>query len=263
MKKAQIIGLSIALVAGGAAFYGMKNAMGTKPQTVIQKETINAVAVLVAKTEIGLGAVVNKNSFRWQAWPEEAISPAFITRLKRPRAIQKLSGSIARSPMLPGEPITKSKLIKPGSGGVLAAILPTGMRAVATKITEQSAAAKMILPNDHVDVILTQRKRGKGGREEVVSDTLFRNIRVLAIGQQIQVKEGKKVSNGSVATLELTSSQTEMLAMANTMGNITLALRSIADLAEKSGGMKKKRRDRSGSVGLLRYGVKKRAYGVN
>jgi pilus assembly protein CpaB len=145
----------------------------------------------------------------------------------------------------------------------LAAILPPGMRAVSTKISEQSAVGKLILPNDHVDVILIQRKRGKAG-EDVNADTLFRNVRVLAIGQVLEVKEGKKNAEGNVATLELTPKQTEMLAMANTMGELTLALRSVADLNGEQGPEGgKKAAERTGAVRVLRYGVKSRVYGVN
>jgi pilus assembly protein CpaB len=130
--------------------------------------------------------------------------------------------------MLAGEPVTENKLIKPGSGGVLAAILPAGMRAISTKITEVSAAGKLILPNDRVDVILTLRERGSSSAAP--SETLFENIRVLAVGQQIEAREGKKNAEGNVATLELTPSQAESLASANMRGEISLALRSIADM---------------------------------
>lgn len=263
MKKAQLIGISVALGAGALAFFGMRSVMRPPPTPVIQSEKIDAVQVLVARGDIGLGSIVNNGSLRWQDWPKDAVSQAFITKTSMPNAFKEFDGSVARSPILTGEPITKSKLIKAGAGGVLAAILPSGMRAVATKITEQSAVAKMILPNDHVDVILTQRKRGRAGSEEVVSDTLFRNVRVLAIGQQLEVKEGKKGSEGTVATLELTPMQAEMMAMANTLGDLTLVLRSVADLAEKSDDKSYKKSDQGSSVGVVRYGIQKRSYGVN
>ena len=149
---------------------------------------------------------------------------------------------------------------------MLAAILPPGMRAISTKINEKTAVAKLILPNDHVDVILTQRKRTKSGADEIISDTLFRNVRVLAIGQQIEAKEGKKNAEGSVATLELTPKQSELLALANSMGEISLALRSVADLNGDGPSATTRwatSKDRGNSVRILRYGVKSRAYGVN
>ncbi len=87
-------------------------------------------------------------------------------------------------------------------------------------------------------------------------------MRVLAIGQLIEAKEGKKLAEGNTATLELTPRQTELLAQANSMGEISLALRSIADIDTKDQptmGQDK----RGNSIRVLRYGVKSRAYGVN
>jgi pilus assembly protein CpaB len=169
--------------------------------------------------------------------------------------------------MLAGEPIVAQKLIKAGQGGVLAAILPGGMRAISTKIEAKSAAGSLILPNDHVDVILIRHLRGKNGAEEITGDTMFRNVRVIAIGQQIETKEGKKAADGAAqtATLELTPRQAEMMAIANSMGEITLSLRSVADLStdpSASGGLDFNKQ-RGSSVRVLRYGAKSRVYGVN
>ena len=126
------------------------------------------------------------------------------------------------------------KLVKAGEGGVLAAILPAGMRAISTRIKEETGVGRLILPNDRVDVILT-RARGRAGGDEFDSDTLFRNIRVLAIGQLIEAKDGKKLAEGNTATLELTPPQAQRLAAANSEGEISLSLRSIADMETKDG----------------------------
>lgn len=265
MKKAQLIGYGIAGVAALVAVGGMYKVMNRPQQKIVQTEVVDAVQVLVARADIGLGSVTTDASFRWQDWPKGAVSPAFITKSSRPHAMKEMTGGVARSPIIAGEPVTTSKLIQAGKGGVLAAILPPGMRAISTKITDQSAVGKLILPNDHVDVILVQRKRGRGGAEEHISDTLFRNVRVLAIGQQIEVKEGKKNADGNVATLELTPRQAESLALANSMGEIALALRSVADLAAGQGPLNgvPKSKETGSSIKVLRYGVKARAYGVN
>ncbi|MFT5502230.1 MAG: pilus assembly protein CpaB [Woeseiaceae bacterium] len=265
MKRAQLLGIGIAGIAGIAAFVGMQSIVRQPPPKLIVKEQINSTQVLVAQTSIGLGSVANEANFRWQEWPKKAVNPSFITHELRPNAMRELRGSIARSSLLKDEPITEHKLISPGKGGVLAAILPAGMRAISTRITDQTAVGKMILPNDHVDVILTQRKRDKSGGEQHVSDTIFRNIRVLAIGTQLEAKEEQNSAQGNVATLELTSKQSEMLALANSMGEISLALRSIADLNsdKNSDDESKKKPEVSTSINIMRYGVKKRAYGVN
>ncbi|HXF53732.1 MAG TPA: Flp pilus assembly protein CpaB [Hyphomicrobiaceae bacterium] len=235
MRKAQLIVIAIALGAGALAFLGMRSIMQAPTRAVIQAERVDATQVLVARTDLGLGQAATEGSFRWQDWPKEALNPSFVTSANKPNAIQEFTGAIARVPVLAGEPITASKLVKPGSGGVLAAILPAGMRAVSTKITEHSAAAKLILPNDHVDVILVQRRRSDSGAEAVTSETILRDVRVLAIGQQIETKDGKKTAEGNVATLQLTARQAELLAEANTRGDVFLSLRSlVADGKEQA-----------------------------
>lgn len=268
MKKAQVLAISVSGAAALVAFYFASSFVPQPPAAVAVKTEVDSVQVLVAGADISVGQIVNEGNFRWISWPKEAAARGYITQEaggeKRRR---ELSGSVARSALLAGEPITQQKLIKAGQGGVLAAILPGGMRAISTKIDPKTAAGSLILPNDHVDVILIRRMRSKGGNEEIVSDTLFRNVRVIAIGQQIETKEGKKAADGAAttATLELTPRQTEMMALANAMGEITLALRSIADLTTDpaaSGGLDFNKQ-RGSAVRVLRYGAKSRVYGVN
>nr|MCU0733428.1 Flp pilus assembly protein CpaB [Hyphomonas sp.] len=205
MKRAQLIGISIAGVSALLAFVMVKGMLNKPKEEKRVEVKVDSVQVLVARADIGLGQITNEGLFRWQEWPADA-AKGFITDKTAKDAMRQLSGAIARAPIMAGEPITPNKLVKSGQGGVLAAILPAGMRAVSTKIKEETAVGRLILPNDHVDVILIRRLRGKGGQEEYVSDTLFSNVRVLAIGQQIETKEGKKSAEGSAntATLELT-----------------------------------------------------------
>jgi pilus assembly protein CpaB len=262
MKRAQLVGVTIAAVCGLGAFFGVMSLVN-KPQKVVREEVqTNTTQVLVARSEIGLGQITGPESFRWQDWPQSAMGAGYVQRSARPNAINDLAGSVARAPMLPGEPVTAAKLVRAGEGGVLAAILPQGMRGISTRIKEETGVGRLILPNDHVDVILTQRRRGRAGGDEFVSDTLFRNVRVLAIGQLIEAKDGKKLAEGNTATLELTPRQSELLALANAMGEISLTPRSIADIDAKdqpTTGQDK----RGNSIRVLRYGVKSRAYGVN
>lgn len=259
MKKAQVIGVGIAAVCGIGAFIGMKQ-LTTKPQ-VVQREVRTSLAeVLVARNEIGLGSVSTDSSFRCQGWPQDAVPTGAIV-CRGPGTMREYAGRIARAPILANEPITPHKLIKAGSGGVLASILPEGMRAISTKITEDTGVGRLILPNDHVDVYLIRRTRTKSGGDEFSSELLFGNIRVLAIGQRLETKEGQKGAEGNTATLELRPVQAEKLALSKSMGDITLALRSIADMRSDEGEEKEVRR--SDSVRMMRYGNKSKASGTN
>jgi pilus assembly protein CpaB len=145
----------------------------------------------------------------------------------------------------------------------MAAILPAGMRAISTPITEESSAGGFILPNDRVDVILSH-KIHVGSKDEPVSEAVLRNIRVLAIGQEIEMKDGDKVAAGKTATLEVTPQQAETLALAQSMGEISLSLRSLADTNPATAESTAKLGDRNtGSVKYLKYGVPSRAVGIN
>ncbi len=267
MKRAQLLGFAVALVAAIGAFFVANSMIAPPPTPTIVETQVNTTEVLVAGSDITIGQIVNEGNMRWVAWPAESAGRGYITKQGGGQTkMRDISGSIARSAIFAGEPINARKLIKAGQGGVLAAVLPSGMRAVSTKISQATAAGSLILPNDHVDVILIREMRGKAGGQDYVSDTLFTNVRVIAVGQQIETKEGKKSADGDAktATLELTPRQAEMLALANKMGEITLTLRSVADMQASAGGAGMDlKKQRGNAVRVLRYGAKSRVYGVN
>lgn len=262
-------------VAIGAAFIARNLVKAPEPVQSLQP-MLEQIEVLVAKREIRMGDRVSTNDMKWQSWPKEAATQGYITKSAKPKAMADYDKAIARSGLLQGEPIAEGKFVRCSEdpnkklqceGGAMAAILPSGMRAVATKLSAESSAGTFILPNDMVDVILTRRMRARGGGgEEFVSDTLFQSVRVLAIGQILETKDGKKTAEGSTVTFELTPAQSEQLILAKSMGELSLALRSLADLRSDAGGPIGKEKlgsNRGGGIRLLRYGVGSRAYGVN
>jgi pilus assembly protein CpaB len=255
--------LAIAFTSAlGAAWVAKKIVSGPREVETVEK-TVGATDVLVAATAINLGDSVRGDDLKWQRWPVEGLTPGLISRNARPDAPTELSGAVARAPFIAGEPIKEQKLIKISEGGVMAAILPSGMRAISTPIREETAAGGFILPNDRVDVILSHKMR-VGSREEQASEAVLRNVRVLAIGQEIENKDGEKVATGKTATLELTPRQAEVLALAQSMGEISLSLRSLADTAPGQSEATAKIGDAySNSVKFLKYGVPSRALGIN
>ena len=274
----RLIILAVAIGAALCAALVASSFVGRQAPAPVAQPQIEGVEVLVAKNELRLGdRITADKDLKWQLFPKDASTAGYITKQNRPRAIQDYDKAIARVGLLKGEPISEGKFVRCSEdpakrqqceGGALAAILPQGMRAIATVINEASSAGRFILPNDMVDVILTRRMRAKGGGgEDFVSDTLFQNVRVLAIGQTIDTKDGKKTVEGAAtATLELNPQQAEQLALAKSMGELSLSLRSLADLRGDGAGPIGKEKlgtQRSGGIKLLRYGVSSRAYGVN
>jgi len=143
-------------------------------------------------------------------------------------------------------------LVDAKGAGFMAAILPAGMRAISTQISPETGAGGFILPNDRVDVILTM----KGGRDADKSgghsETILRNVRVLAIDQTVEEKNGQKVVVGRTATLELAPGQAEALALSQQLGTLSLALRSIADNSTED--LKDDANSRR-NVSIVRFGV--------
>jgi pilus assembly protein CpaB len=234
MKAARIVVLGVALAAGGiAAFLASGSREPPPPAPAPAPVTqIDTVEILVAKADINMGQVVAAQDIAWQVWPLSAASSYFMRKSDRPDAIQQLTGSIARAPFVAGEPIREAKLIKANGSGFMAALLPSGMRAISTEISPETGAGGFILPNDRVDVILTRRDSATEkatGIESLTSETILTNIRVLAIDQTIEEKNGQRVVVGKTATLELFPVQAEILAVSKKRGSLTLALRSLID----------------------------------
>jgi pilus assembly protein CpaB len=259
MKAARLVVLVVAIGAGGVA--AMLAGRSEKPPEVktVAAPQIPTVDILVAKADIGMGQTVSPADMQWQAWPASTSTGNFIRKSNQPNALESLSGSIARAPFVAGEPIREAKLVNAKGSGFMAAILPSGMRAISTQISPETGAGGFILPNDHVDVILTRRdtdKAANSGGDSHSSETVLTNVRVLAIDQNVEEKNGQKVVVGKTATLELPPSQTETLALSQQLGTLSLALRSITDakkddpqtVDDSPGG-------RKNTVNVVRFGV--------
>lgn len=233
--------LAVLGIAGGAGLLAWTLAgSGPEPETtvVVEATTAEQVEVLVAARDLGMGRSIAETDMRWQAWPSELADPRYITRATDPDGVTETVGSITRQSFLAGEPINQAKLASFDSG-FMSAILPKGMRAISTEISPETGAGGFILPNDRVDVILTKRDEiaeDAGQAGVYISDTILSNVRILAVDQQIEEQNGGQVVVGKTATLELKPDQAEILALAEQLGELSLALRSLEDSGPEGGG---------------------------
>lgn len=231
MKSIRFLILGIAILAAGGAAYLAMNLTAPEPVqqvAVAQAPRMETVAVLVASQDIPTGSSITVDGLKWQDWPKEGINDGFITKVSTPDAMEEMAGAIARSTLYSGEPVREAKLVR-SDRGFMSAILPAGRRAIATAISADTSAGGFILPNDRVDVIMTRRVK-KQGKTSFVTETILTNVRVLAIDQTIEDKEGEKVVVGETATLELGPKEAEILTVAQQMADrLTLALRSLED----------------------------------
>jgi pilus assembly protein CpaB len=236
MKPAKLIVLGVAGVAALSAVW-LTSGLRT-PQVVMKSQeaapSVAMTEVLIASVDLPVGSTVNADQLRWQPWPRTAVSELMITKDRTPGGLEDTVGAVSRAPSLAGEPVRRDKMIKGANGGFMSAVLPTGMRAVAINIVSSGArsAGGFILPNDRVDIMRTGRDdeatRSRQS-ETFITETILQNIRVLAIGQNIQERNGEKVVVGETATLELDPRQAELIMLAQRSGELSLALRSLAD----------------------------------
>lgn len=189
--------------------------------------------VLVATRSLPVGTILGPDSFRYQPWPKDLVGDAYFVRGKAPD-VSKLAGTVVRMEITAGQPLTQGALVQPGDRGFLAAALGPGMRAVSVPVSANMGVSGFVFPGDRVDLVLTQSVEGEGTPLRV-SETVIRNLRVLATDQRVDKEvdaEGHSTGRTfSTVTVEATPRIAEKLAVAQTMGTLSLSLRSLADNA--------------------------------
>jgi pilus assembly protein CpaB len=189
--------------------------------------------VLVAKKALPVGTIIDVDSFAFQPWPKELMQAAYYVDGKPDSDLRRLFGTVVRYQITAGQPVTRGSLVGPNDRGFLAAALGPGMRAVTVPVNVSTGVAGFVFPGDHVDIVLTQQVQGGGdGPALKVSETIIRNVRVLATDQRMTEKndDGKtEVKTFSNVTMEVTPRIAEKIAVAQSMGTLSLSLRSIAD----------------------------------
>ena len=235
MSKMRLAVLGLAIGSAVLAAFVAKGFVGKKqPVQRVEINKVETVDVLVAAKDVKMGDKLVSGTIVWQSWPKQSITLPMITSEEDPDARTKYEQARARVAIFEGEPIIDKKLVMPGETGFMSAILPKGMRAIAVTVNVETVAGGFILPNDRVDVILTQKvDDANSNQRNVSSEIILSNVRVLAIDQLFTSSEQEadkqfKVAD-KTATLELDPRQAEVIAQAQSVGQLSLALRSIAE----------------------------------
>jgi len=238
MGKMRIVILGFAV--GSAVLAGIlaKGFIGNKDDAeIVEINKVQMAQILVAQRDLQMGERLASGSATWLDWPAASVASTMITKDAKPDALEFYQTGRARVTIYQGEPIIEKKMVLPGQSGFMSAMLPKGMRAISVAISERSSAGGFILPNDRVDVILTSKLDDPASSQKVVkSETVLTNVRVLAINQTFRQEAGEEkvtVAEGKTATLELDPRQTEVVSMVESAGELSLALRSIAENGDK------------------------------
>jgi pilus assembly protein CpaB len=203
---------------------------GSAPQAAAAP--VDGPEVLVATRALPVGTILDATALKFQPWPKELVDNAYF--IKTTTDLKSLQGTVVRNAITAGQPVTQGALVKPGDRGFLAAALGPGMRAVTVPVSAQTGVAGFVFPGDRIDLVLTQSVTGGGdGPPLKVAETIMHNLRVLATDQRTDNTTGEDgktvVRTFSTVTLEATPKIAEQIAVAQTIGSISLSLRSIAD----------------------------------
>ena len=223
---ALIVAIGTALVA--RSMFAGAGAPQAEAAAVVEQQ---GPKVLVAQRALPVGTIVTADAIGFQLWPEELVQDAYF--LDGEADMSKLLGTVVRHPITAGEPVTQGSLVAPGDRGFLAAALTPGMRAITVPVSAQSGVAGFVFPGDRVDMVLTQTVEGSDGTDLKASETILRNLRVLATDQSTvseKAEDGSTVVKAfRTVTLEVTPVIAEKVAVAQTIGTLSLSLRSLAD----------------------------------
>nr|WP_237437324.1 Flp pilus assembly protein CpaB [Alteraurantiacibacter aestuarii] len=220
---AAVVGI-VAVIIANAWFSGMEQRQDEAQITLREQETVQ---IVVATQPLEYGTALSDQNLRLQYWPAASVPQgAFLTV---DAALQ--DRRVAIRPIVPGEPVLASKVSGADGRATLAALVPAGMRAVSLPVDAIRGVAGFVVPGSSVDVILTRRIAGGGARnEDLRSDVILENVQVLAVDQTVDDTEGEpRVSQTATVAVSLVDAQ--RLAVAQGVGTVSLALRSITELA--------------------------------
>ncbi|WKL57912.1 Flp pilus assembly protein CpaB [Asticcacaulis sp. ZE23SCel15] len=275
MKASRIVVFGVAAIAALLLAFvvrGLVAGKGSKAasaQVAVAAVQVPTVKVLVAARDLKPGERLAEADLTWMEWPEASLVPAYITdgEVTTPlppeeetkveakvKTAAKKAGDAAEKAMAPtagmeaylngvvreeitkNEPITDRKIVRADEGGFMAVMLESGKRAMAVPISAENAAAGFVLPGDRVDIMVSREiPRANGNGNMQVVEPVLRNIKVLAIDQNLQAAADQQTVIGATATLELSPEDGQALALARSQGSLSLMLRSYADAGGASG----------------------------
>jgi pilus assembly protein CpaB len=232
LRLSIIVVLLLATTAFGLIAYDM-NLPKQLPVQVAEKGPASPTTVgyFVAARPLPRGTLTREEDFTVRSVPPERVPVGAI--LETPDSKIGLPGSLVRKFVDAGTPITLQDVLRPRDRGFLASVLAPDSRAVSIKVDEETGVSGLIRPGDHVDVVLTQVFAKADPARRALSETLLRNVRIIAIDQEI-VQGGRTVSAmagkpAQTVSLEITPEQVKKITVAKQLGTLSLAVRAAVE----------------------------------
>ena len=235
MKKVVLL-VAALLIAAITAFMARRYVYGaSEPQAAARQRPCRPDQGFGRNAGFTARNAITADSVRYQPWPKELVQAAYFKEGAEGASIEGLVGTVVRNAVTAGQPITQGSLVKPGDRGFLAAALGAGMRAVTVPVSALTGVAGFVFPGDRVDLVLTQNVNATNGPPLKVSETIVRNLRVLATDQRatptLDDKGNTVVDEYKLVTIEATPRIAEKITVAQSIGTISLSLRALTDNA--------------------------------
>jgi pilus assembly protein CpaB len=237
LSRGSLFGIGLIALIGGLslAFLYYRQSLAPPPPPVVAQ--IETRAVLVASHALPAGTLLRLGDMAWDEVPAGTVVGADIARGTASET--DFVGAATRRAFAARQPLTAAELAKPGGRGFLLAVLAPGYRAVSINVDAVQSASGLVLPGDHVDVILTQSfaAQSTDAAHRTVGETVLRDLRVIAVDQNLNPVSKVSDSRNTLGelhmpktvTLEVTERQAAMLLVADQLGKIQLALRGQQD----------------------------------
>lgn len=207
---------AVAVLLANSYFSGMEQ----RQERIAQEQKL--ARIVVATQPLEFGAALTAQNLRLQNFPENSVPQGAF------RSVEDATkgGRVALRPIVPGEPVLADKVSGSGGRAVLAANLPEGMRAASISVSAVTGVSGFVRPGDIVDVILTRRIPGGTDAQDMMNDVILEKIKVLAV-DQVASEQATDPAVGKTAVLEVDLLGAQKLALAERIGQLSLALRNV------------------------------------
>lgn len=220
MRSTSILVLVAAIVLGLLAVVGVRGVMLANQGA--QAPKVSMTTVVVARKPLEFGNELSAEALQEREWPIGAVPEGSFSKIDEVVGAER---RVALRSIAVGEPVLKEKVSGFGGRAALSQVIAEGYRAVAVRISDVSGAGGFILPGDKVDVLLTLSP--SGDRNDTVTNILLQNTRVLAIDQEADESTGGAIV-AKAATIEVKPDDAQRIALASTIGTLSLSLRNLS-----------------------------------
>jgi len=232
------IKIFISLAVAFLSFLGIYSYIKMREKELLLRSEMRPV--FVAKKDIPIYSQIDETLITETEVPQEYIQPGAITNF------ENAAGQIASAPIMAGEQLLGTKILKFGSETGASMKIPSGMRAISIAVNDITGVAQLVQPDDFVDLICTF-DFGDMTQSRKYTYTLFENVQVLAVQKDLgdtfsalskksqekgfldQLKSDQKSSNVVTYTVVVTPEDAQQLVLAQETGRLTVSLRSLWD----------------------------------